>query len=273
MPSHARRVNADSDPEPLFQRYGAEDQLKAMYDPVVQLKSGGYLVINPTRGAGLDRRSSRVAPPRSRRASGKALHAHSMKKRSPASCACATWPVSKEIDFIDQEHHSNTRKVEKAMKEALEETRGEQHRLDPVLALMALYPPLTYPPTCSRSTRVAHDEHGDDGHRVQLGSTSGAPPEDDEKHQHRHLHARPEQRGEHGKVSRRAEHVAVHEFPSRLLTVLALEGLDVVLLPRDGVEPRAEAHAPRFDTNPMRKMTIMNELKMENQWIWCSKKL
>jgi ribonuclease E len=33
---------------PLFQRYGAEDQLTAMYDPVVQLKSGGYIVINPT---------------------------------------------------------------------------------------------------------------------------------------------------------------------------------------------------------------------------------
>ncbi|MEY4671017.1 MAG: hypothetical protein RLZZ415_896, partial [Pseudomonadota bacterium] len=48
MPSHAKRVKAYSDPVPLFQRYGAEDQLTAMYDPVVQLKSGGYIVINPT---------------------------------------------------------------------------------------------------------------------------------------------------------------------------------------------------------------------------------
>ena len=32
----------------FFQRYGTEDQLRAMYDPVAQLKSGGYLVINPT---------------------------------------------------------------------------------------------------------------------------------------------------------------------------------------------------------------------------------
>src|SRR3546814_19443758 len=48
MPSHAKRVKAYTDPVPLFQRYGAEDQLRAMYDPVVQLKSGGYLVINPT---------------------------------------------------------------------------------------------------------------------------------------------------------------------------------------------------------------------------------
>src|SRR5690606_5917636 len=48
MPSHVRKVKAYSDPVPLFQRFGAEDQLTAMYDPVVQLKSGGYLVINPT---------------------------------------------------------------------------------------------------------------------------------------------------------------------------------------------------------------------------------
>ena len=34
---------------PLFQRYGVEEPAAdAMYQPVVQLKSGGYLVINPT---------------------------------------------------------------------------------------------------------------------------------------------------------------------------------------------------------------------------------
>ena len=48
MPSHVRRVQLHRDPTPLFQRYGVEDQLSAMYQPVVQLKSGGYLVINPT---------------------------------------------------------------------------------------------------------------------------------------------------------------------------------------------------------------------------------
>src|SRR3546814_12825098 len=37
-----------SDLVPLFQRFGVEGQLSAMYQPVVQLKSGGYLVINPT---------------------------------------------------------------------------------------------------------------------------------------------------------------------------------------------------------------------------------
>jgi ribonuclease E len=48
MPSHARRVQQYADSVSLFQRHGVEDQLAAMYHPVVQLKSGGYLVINPT---------------------------------------------------------------------------------------------------------------------------------------------------------------------------------------------------------------------------------
>src|SRR5690606_28829833 len=43
MPSHARRVKAYSDPVPLCQRYGAEDQLRAMSDPVVTFKSLSYL--------------------------------------------------------------------------------------------------------------------------------------------------------------------------------------------------------------------------------------
>jgi Rne/Rng family ribonuclease len=48
MPSHARKVKQYADPVSLFQRHGVEDQLAAMYHPVVQLKSGGYIVINPT---------------------------------------------------------------------------------------------------------------------------------------------------------------------------------------------------------------------------------
>ena len=48
MPSHAAKVVEYEGSVPLFQRFGVEDQLEAMYQPVVQLKSGGYLVINPT---------------------------------------------------------------------------------------------------------------------------------------------------------------------------------------------------------------------------------
>ena len=49
MPSHARRVQPYKDTGvPMFQRYQIESQLDALHHPEVQLKSGGYIVINPT---------------------------------------------------------------------------------------------------------------------------------------------------------------------------------------------------------------------------------
>ena len=49
MPSHAKRVQQYKDEIiPLFQRFQIEQQLDAMHNPEVQLKSGGYIVINPT---------------------------------------------------------------------------------------------------------------------------------------------------------------------------------------------------------------------------------
>ncbi|MGH6969558.1 MAG: Rne/Rng family ribonuclease, partial [Stellaceae bacterium] len=49
MPDHARRVKLYRDPNvPLFQRHPIEGQLDAIHSPTVQLKSGGYVVINPT---------------------------------------------------------------------------------------------------------------------------------------------------------------------------------------------------------------------------------
>ena len=48
MPSHAKRVQPYREPVPLFQRHQVEAQLDSMFDPTVRLKSGGYIVINPT---------------------------------------------------------------------------------------------------------------------------------------------------------------------------------------------------------------------------------
>ncbi|WP_133365002.1 Rne/Rng family ribonuclease [Qipengyuania sediminis] len=124
MPSHARRVKPYSDPVPLFQRYGAEDQLKAMYDPVVQLKSGGYLVINPTEAlVSIDINS------------GRSTKEHGIEQTALATNLEAAREIARQlrlrdmaglvvIDFIDMEHHSNTRKVEKAMKDALKNDRA-----------------------------------------------------------------------------------------------------------------------------------------------------
>ncbi len=46
MPSHAKNVKLYKDTQPLFTRYGIESQLDAMFSPTVQLRSGGYIVIN-----------------------------------------------------------------------------------------------------------------------------------------------------------------------------------------------------------------------------------
>src|ERR1044071_1907874 len=46
MPSHAKNVKLYRDSQPVFTRYGIESQLDAMFTPTVQLRSGGYIVIN-----------------------------------------------------------------------------------------------------------------------------------------------------------------------------------------------------------------------------------
>ncbi len=124
MPSHARRVKHYSDPVPLFQRNHVEDQLGAMYHPVVQLKSGGYLVINPTEAlVSIDINS------------GRSTREHNIEQTATATNLEAAQEIARQlrlrdmaglvvIDFIDMDNNSNVRKVEKAMKEALKNDRA-----------------------------------------------------------------------------------------------------------------------------------------------------
>src|SRR5436189_292734 len=46
MPSHAKNVKPYREALPIFTRYGIESQLDAMFTPVMQLRSGGYIVLN-----------------------------------------------------------------------------------------------------------------------------------------------------------------------------------------------------------------------------------
>lgn len=124
MPSHARKVKHYSDPVPLFQRSHVEEQLAAMYHPVVQLKSGGYLVINPTEAlVSIDINS------------GRSTREHSIEQTATATNLEAAHEIARQlrlrdmaglvvIDFIDMDNGSNVRKVEKAMKEALKNDRA-----------------------------------------------------------------------------------------------------------------------------------------------------
>ena len=124
MPSHARRVKAYVDPVPLFQRYGAEDQLTAMYDPVVQLKSGGYIVINPTEAlVSIDINSGRSTKEHGIEAT--ALNTNLEAAREIArQLRLRDMAGLVVIDFIDMEYGQNVRKVEKAMKDALKNDRA-----------------------------------------------------------------------------------------------------------------------------------------------------
>ncbi|GAA0731822.1 MULTISPECIES: Rne/Rng family ribonuclease [Sphingomonas] len=124
MPSHARKVRQYADAVPLFQRAGVEEQLSAMYHPVVQLKSGGYLVINPTEAlVSIDINS------------GRSTREHNIEQTATATNLEAAQEIARQlrlrdmaglvvIDFIDMDHSSNVRKVEKAMKEALKNDRA-----------------------------------------------------------------------------------------------------------------------------------------------------
>jgi len=124
MPSHAKKVKHYSDAVPLFQRAHVEDQLAAMYHPVVQLKSGGYLVINPTEAlVSIDINS------------GRSTREHNIEQTATATNLEAAQEIARQlrlrdmaglvvIDFIDMDHGSNVRKVEKAMKEALKNDRA-----------------------------------------------------------------------------------------------------------------------------------------------------
>lgn len=124
MPSHAKRVRPYSDVVPLFQRHHVEDQLNAMYQPIVQLKSGGYLVINPTEAlVSIDINS------------GRSTREHGIEATAVGTNLEAAQEIARQlrlrdmaglvvIDFIDMEHNSNVRKVEKAMKAALANDRA-----------------------------------------------------------------------------------------------------------------------------------------------------
>jgi ribonuclease E len=124
MPSHSKRVKSYADPVSLFQRYGVEDQLSAMYSPEVQLKSGGYLVINPTEAlVSIDINSGR-----STREHG--IEATAVKTNMEAAAEIARQLRLRDmaglvvIDFIDMDRNGNVRKVERAMRDALKNDRA-----------------------------------------------------------------------------------------------------------------------------------------------------
>lgn len=124
MPSAVKNVMSYSDAQPIFTRYGIESQLDAMFQPTVQLKSGGYVVINQTEAlVAIDVNS------------GRATREHSIEETATKTNSEAAAEIARQlrlrdlaglivIDFIDMDEGRNNRAVERKMKEALKSDRA-----------------------------------------------------------------------------------------------------------------------------------------------------
>jgi ribonuclease E len=126
MPSHAKRVQRYEDRIPLFHRYQVETQLEAMHSPRVQLRSGGYIVLNSTEAlVAIDVNSGRATRERNieETATRTNLEAAEEVARQLRLRDLAGLIV---IDFIDMEEGRNNRAVEGKLKEAL---KGDRARI------------------------------------------------------------------------------------------------------------------------------------------------
>ncbi len=124
MPSHAKNVKPYADTQPLLSRYGVESQLDAMFSPVVQLRSGGYIVLNQAEAlVAIDVNS------------GRATREHHIEDTALKTNLEASDEIARQlrlrdlaglivIDFIDMDEKRNNRAVERRLKECLKQDRA-----------------------------------------------------------------------------------------------------------------------------------------------------
>src|SRR4051812_4831404 len=119
MPNMGKMVQPYREPQPLFAKFGVEGQLDAMFSNHVTLKSGGYLVINPTEAlVSIDVNS------------GRSTREHNIEDTALRTNLEASEEIARQlrlrdlaglivIDFIDMEEKRNDRAVEKKLKDCL----------------------------------------------------------------------------------------------------------------------------------------------------------
>ncbi|UWQ61173.1 Rne/Rng family ribonuclease [Leisingera caerulea] len=124
MPSHAKNVKHYQDALPLFARYQVESYLGGMFNPVVQLKSGGYIVIGVTEAlVAIDVNSGRATKEAS-------IEETALKTNLEAAEEVARQLRLRDlaglivIDFIDMDERKNNAAVEKRMKDKLKTDRA-----------------------------------------------------------------------------------------------------------------------------------------------------
>ncbi|MBT6863729.1 MAG: ribonuclease E/G, partial [Planktomarina temperata] len=124
MPSHAKNVKHYMDSMPLFARFQVETFMDGMFNPTVQLKSGGYLVIGITEAlVAIDVNSGRATKEGSieQTALNTNLEAAEEVARQLRLRDLAGLIV---IDFIDMDERRNNIAVEKRMKDKLQSDRA-----------------------------------------------------------------------------------------------------------------------------------------------------
>jgi ribonuclease E len=124
MPSHAKNVKPYGEEQPLFSKYGVENQLDQMFSPVVTLPSGGYIVINPTEAlVSIDVNS------------GRSTKEHNIEDTALQTNLEAAEEVARQlrlrdlaglivIDFIDMMENRSNRAVERKLKDCLKDDRA-----------------------------------------------------------------------------------------------------------------------------------------------------
>ncbi|WP_370302902.1 ribonuclease E/G, partial [Pseudooceanicola sp.] len=124
MPSHAKNVKQYQDVLPLFARYQVESYLGGMFNPTVQLKSGGYIVIGVTEAlVAIDVNSGRATKEGS-------IEETALKTNLEAAEEVARQLRLRDlaglivIDFIDMDERKNNSAVEKRLKDKLKTDRA-----------------------------------------------------------------------------------------------------------------------------------------------------
>jgi ribonuclease E len=124
MPTNVRAVKQYRDGQPLFSRMGVESQLDAMFSPTVQLRSGGYIVINQTEAlVSIDVNS------------GRSTREHHIEDTALKTNLEASEEVARQlrlrdlaglivIDFIDMDEKRNNRSVERKLSDCLRQDRA-----------------------------------------------------------------------------------------------------------------------------------------------------
>ncbi|NCW68656.1 MAG: ribonuclease E/G [Marivivens sp.] len=124
MPSHSKNVKPYNDQLPLFARYQVEGYLAGMFNPTVQLPSGGYIVIGVTEAlVAIDVNSGRATKEGS-------IEQTALKTNLEAADEVARQMRLRDlaglivIDFIDMDERKNNTAVEKRLKDKLKTDRA-----------------------------------------------------------------------------------------------------------------------------------------------------